>query len=121
MLHLWENAQIPEKMRQIPYLLIDAPRQEKADGTSTRPNTKDTLIEWLKKNPAPGKCLFISNQPFSGYQDSIARTVIPPTFSIETIGVEANQKLGIAIFLDNLARWIYQENIRRESFLGIIY
>src|SRR5262249_341267 len=112
-LFLWEKTQMPEEMRKIPCLLIDAPKQKKNDGSWTRNNTKDTVIEWLKTNPSPGRCLFISSQPFLGYQDSVVRTVIPSTFSTETIGSQADPDLPVAVFLDNLARWLYQEAIRR--------
>jgi hypothetical protein len=116
MLFVWQNAEMPKAMRNLPYHLIDAPRREKLDGTSVRPNTKDTLIEWLATSPEPGKCLFVSNQPFLGYQDSVARTSLPSTFAIETIGIQADQEIPVAVFLDNLARWLYQENIRRSSY-----
>ena len=118
MLALWETTPMPESMRSLPYLLIDTPKQKK-NGLWMRPTTKDTLIEWLKTNPVPGTCLFVSNQPYSGYQESVARSVLPATFSIETIGVSADPKLPVAIYLDNLARWLYEEKQRRTSQVGI--
>ena len=111
MLSVWKNFSMPEEMKKIPYLLVDAPGKKRKDGSWARPNTADTLIEWMKTSPKPGSCLLISSQPFCGYQDSIARTMIPASFSIETIGPEASQGVLVAVYLDNLGRWLYQEAI----------
>lgn len=113
MLFCWKNAVMPEEMRKIPLQLVDAPKQLKIDGSWVRPNTKDTLIEWLKTQPISGSCLCVSSQPFCGYQDSVAKTYFPSSFSIETIGMKSEQNLPISVYLDNLARWLYQEKIRR--------
>ncbi len=119
MLFVWENYAMPDEMRRLPVTLVDAPRQEKPDGSWGRPGTKETFIEWMKTSPKAGRCLCISSQPFCGYQDSVARTCLPSTFTIETIGTEADPEMDISIYLDNLARWLYQERIRREGGNGI--
>ncbi len=118
MLSLWKTMAIPEAMRSLPFVLVDTP-QQKRNGTWARPNTQDTLIEWLKTNPTPGSCLFVSDQPYSGYQDAVARYALSDAFSIETIGVKADPDLPIAVVLDNIARWIYTENNIRRSQVGI--
>lgn len=114
MLFLWENAPIPNTMRTIPVTLIDAPRLMRSDGTSSRPGTKETLLTWLETKPHPGTCLFISNQPFCGYQDAVARTHLPSSFTVETIGKKA-ENTRICVYLDNLARWLYQEKQARDQ------
>jgi hypothetical protein len=58
------------------------------------------------ENPEPGRSLIISSQPYIGYHDSVARSRLPPGFSIETVGLPALEDLPIAVYLDNLARWI---------------
>ncbi len=113
MLALWKTMPMPATLRSVPLVLVDAPEQER-NGRLVRPTTQDTLVEWLKTNPAPGTCLFVSNQPFSGYQEAVAKSVLPSSFTIETIGRQADSKMPIAVLLDNLARWIYQENKRNE-------
>jgi hypothetical protein len=118
MLSVWEKFPMPEEMRKIPCLLVDAPGKCKGDGICARPNTSDTLIAWLKMNPGPGRCLFISSQPFCGYQDSLARTNIPSSFAIETIGPQASQGVSVAVYLDNLGRWLYTEANRRGIAIG---
>ena len=113
MLSLWKTMPIPASLRSLPLVLVDAPEQER-NGRLSRPTTKDTLVEWLKTNPTPGTCLFVSNQPFSGYQEAVAKCVLPSSFTIETIGRQADPKMPISVLLDNLARWLYQENERRH-------
>jgi hypothetical protein len=118
MLSLWKTMAMPEEIRSLPFLLVDTPQQNR-NGNWVRPNTEDTLIKWLKTNPTPGSCLFVSNQPYTGYQDAVARCALPDAFSIETIGVETGGDLPIALLLDNIARWIYTENKIRRSQVGI--
>lgn len=103
---VYKHAALPEEMRKLPVEWISAPKVEK-NGKLVRPGTKETILEWIKRNPAPGKCLAISNQPYVGYQDAIARTYLPAEFSLLTIGNEADQSTTVEIHLDNLARWLY--------------
>jgi hypothetical protein len=104
MLWVWENFDMPQELKKIPYLLIDA-----TAGNKARPNTADTLAAWLKTNPKPGSCLLVSSQPFCGYQDCVAKTILPPSFVTETIGKESAPGVTVAVYLDNLGRWLYQE------------
>lgn len=111
---VWSQLDIPEKLKQIPITFVDSPMIEK-DGVVTRPTTGTTIKTWLKSNPKPGSALTISNQPFCEYQDSVTRTYLPRSFQIETVGPAADQdEIRISVLLDNLARWLYQENMRRN-------
>jgi hypothetical protein len=111
---LYEELDLPEEMRHIPVTIVDTPAQKKEDGSLRRPNTADTLREWLKQNPDPCTALFISNQPLVGYQDSVMRTELPQTIPFETVGPQADDDTLLALYLDNLARWLYQEHTRRR-------
>ena len=71
-----------------------------------RATTEDTIISWLDNNPKPGSCLFISSQPFVMYQDTVARSILPDMFSIETVGAESYTK-NIGIQLDSTTRSLY--------------
>lgn len=94
-------------------IFIDTPMQSNGDGAPMRrPNTGDTIKQWLKSHVKPGSCLAISNQPYIGYQDSVIRTFLPESFSLETVGPRAEDDSTIAATLDSIARWLYQENIR---------
>lgn len=111
---VWDQLDVPESLKQIPITFVDSPMIQK-DGIISRPTTGDTIKTWLKSNPMPGSALTISNQPFCEYQDSVTRTYLPRSFQIETVGPAADQdEIRISVLLDNLARWLYQENMRRN-------
>jgi hypothetical protein len=95
-------------------IFIDTPMQLTAEGKQRRPNTADTIKSWLATSPLSGSCLCISSQPFVGYQDSVIRTYLPSDFIIETVGLYAFDDCTVVACLDTLARWLYQENIRRS-------
>jgi len=113
------HAQMSPEVRRIKRTFINTPNTVDANGRIKRATTADTFREWLKTNPTPGSCLIVSNQPFVGYQASVARSYLPKSFKIDATGQTANhdQKGTISIILDSLARWIYQENLIREKAL----
>ncbi len=104
--HLFANHPLS---KLVPHSVIDSKQQLLDDGTMRRPTTANTLIDWLETNPPPGKCLALSTQPFVGYQEAVARTVLPSTFSIEGIGPALNSPYPLAIYLDNFAKWLLYE------------
>ncbi len=104
MLYAWEHLPMPQELREIPLIVIDTPRQQ-----TKRPTTRDTLISWLNESIDPGHCLFVSSQPFCGYQNAVARNCLPSSAKIETIGPKNSDDLSVAVYLDNLARWLYEE------------
>ncbi len=89
-------------------VFIDAPETVKPDGTKYRPTTADTVIKWLMTNPTPGKCLVISSQPFCQYQKVVTETLLPKTFTVDAAGDKAPADTTVAVYLDTLARTIYQ-------------
>lgn len=108
---VYDTIKKPENMDHIPVVLINAPMKITKNGALARPTTGDTVIEWMKLNPVVGSCLVISNQPYVGYQDSVAKTLLPHDFTVETVG-EKSHDVTIGIYLDTLARNLYQEKIR---------
>ncbi len=110
---LWDEANLPEEMRQLPVTYIAVPM--KSEGSSLkRPNTEDTLVAWLASGPTPCKALFISDQPFCGYQFAILKTTLPEEFQFDLAGPgvdPSSHPAAAAITLDSIARWIYQEQI----------
>jgi hypothetical protein len=115
LVHLFNHLDLPEGMKALPLEIIDSPARLNAKGDKRRPTTKDTLVDWLKRNPDAGSCLFISNQPYIGYQDAVCRTELPLEFIIETIGPESFSNTTFAQYLDNLAKWLYQEKKANET------
>ena len=98
-------------MRTLPITFIDATVPA---GKPPRPNTADTIDAWLAGSPKPGSCLFVSNQPYAGYQKSVVDTIMSKGFSVEIIGPAAAENLEVAKYLDTIARWMYQENKRLQ-------
>lgn len=108
---MYDRTEMPEGMRKISMILIDAPMKITKTGVLARPTTGDTVNLWMELNPMPGSCLVISNQPYVGYQDSVIKTLLPKVFSVETVG-QKSEDAKIGIYLDTLARNLYQEKIR---------
>lgn len=110
---LWEETDLPCEMRSLPVVFIMTPM--KAEGSILkRPNTQDTIISWLEVASEPCKVLFVSNQPFCGYQFAVIKASLPSPFLFDVAGqgVELiNHPASGAIVLDTIARWIYQENL----------
>jgi hypothetical protein len=112
---IYDQAEKPEGFEKIPVLFVDAPGYANPDGTRRRADTKSTLLTWLAHNPAPGKVLAITHQPYIGYQDSIMRTYMPDSFTIETVGFAIPEKYkSVSDTLDSLTRWLYQERMRQK-------
>lgn len=113
---LWEEADLPQEMRNLSLVFIAVPM--KTEGTSLkRPNTEDTIIAWLNTAPQPCSALFVSDQPFCGYQFAIIKTCLPPSFQFDLVGQGADATIhpaAAAITLDAIARWLYQENLYHQ-------
>lgn len=110
---VYENTVLPQEMRQIPVTRISSVAAPGAH----RATTPDTVRDWLKTNPVPGTVLIISSQPYTRYQEAVVRQYLPASFVLDSAGKKSLSKTPITTYLDNLARWIYQENqiIRRRS------
>lgn len=109
---LYKQADIPSTLRAVPTQFLGTPMKISNDGMHKRPNTADTIIDWLKTNPKPGNCLAISDQPQLLYQDSVLKTLLPLDFPVETVGAAAQVTTQIGEMLDALARYLYQEHER---------
>lgn len=110
---VWEESDLPEEMRKISVLFVAVPMKQEGT-TLARPNTKDTLIAWLKHSPAPCKALFISDQPFCGYQFGVIKSTLPEEIAFDVAGPGADplsHPSSAAITLDSIARWIYLEDL----------
>ena len=114
---LWEETDLPEEMRSLPVVFVAVPM--KVEGSSLkRPNTEDTIFAWLEFYPEPCKALFVSDQPFCGYQFAIVKAILPNAFLFDLVGQGVDptaHPAAAAITLDSIARWIYQENLMSIS------
>lgn len=110
---LWEEASLPKEMRSLPVVFIATPMKIERS-SQKRPNTQDTIFAWLELFPEPCKALFVSDQPFCGYQFAVIKASLPKAFLFDLVGQGVNamgHPSAAAITLDSIARWIYQENI----------
>ena len=113
---VFDQADLPTEWNNIAINFVDTPMQQTGDGTLRRPNTLDTIIEWVKLyNPQNGSILALSNQPYIGYQDSVLQNFLPKDFTVETVGSDCINNQNIATMLDSLARWIYNEYQMHKS------
>lgn len=103
---IWEQIQLPQALQSIPCEIIVS----KIDSiTGKRPTTGDNAKDFLKTNPAPGTYLIFSNQPFVGYQHAVFASYMPHDIIVETVGKRAFGDHNITMYLDRLAKWLYQE------------
>lgn len=93
-------------LADIPYVVISAPMKGAA-----RPTTDDTVHAWLATNPKPGRCLVVSSQPFVQRQADVLRALLPAGFTVEAIGQAAKDDYTAAVYLDELARTVYQAKL----------
>ena len=111
MLLIWDQADLPKELRDLPIIAIDAPPVS----LRGRPTTETTISKWLKMNPSPGSCIAFSSQPFVGYQHAIFATLLPSSFSIETAGRGGGKEFPTSVLLDNIAKWLYWEVRQQEK------
>jgi hypothetical protein len=107
---VWDQSEIPEAMReQVKVYFINAPmKMDPINGKLLRPTTNDTVEYWLKTHPPFGCYLAITNAPYINRQDLAVRVFSPRGYDFDTIGLGASKNEKVAIFLDELARFIYQ-------------
>lgn len=116
---LWQETPLPEDMRHLPVSFIAVPMKVQ-DALLKRPSTEDTLIAWLETSPKPCRALFVSDQPFCGYQFSVIKATLPSAFQFDVVGPGADptsHPAAAAITLDCIARWIYQERLIANKVL----
>ncbi|PIS02575.1 MAG: hypothetical protein COT85_04635 [Chlamydiae bacterium CG10_big_fil_rev_8_21_14_0_10_42_34] len=110
---IWEEANLPEDLHNLPSVFVAIPM--KAEGsTLKRPNTEDTIIGWLKIAPETCTALFVSDQPFCGYQFAVIKACLPESVQFDLVGQGVDPRShpsAAAITLDSIARWLYQENL----------
>jgi hypothetical protein len=106
---VWEQSEIPQKMREIPVHFINAPmKNNPKTGNWLRPNTNDTVEAWLQTHPTVGCYLAVTNAPYMMRQDLVIRAIAPSNYSFETIGSSADENEKMLVFLDEVARCIFQ-------------
>ncbi len=113
---LWEEADLPTEMRSKPVTFIAVPMKQEGS-VLKRPNTEDTIAAWLEDSPNPCRALFISDQPFCGYQFAVIKATLPEQYEFDLVGQgvdPTSHPSAAAIVLDSIARWIYTAPAQKE-------
>ncbi len=105
-----EQSEIPEDMRkEVEVHFINAPmKKDPKSERLIRPTTDDTVETWLKALPPQGRYLAITNAPYTNRQDLVVRAIAPSEYGFDTVGPGSSEQEKTAIFLDELARFIFQ-------------
>ena len=104
---IWEKSDLPPEMRSLVEVhFVNAPMKGRPNAP-IRPTTNDTIKKWLRDNPPRGSYLSVTNAPYHHRQDQALRRLAPSTFHFETVGTQASDDLPLWLFLDELARMIY--------------
>jgi hypothetical protein len=93
------------EIQDLPNIFVDSPMKPpiKEGGPPVRPNTEDTILEWLKSNPKPGSILLSSGAPYGMAQDEAFWMLTEPHgFTVETFG-HAAPDLPIENFMREVA------------------
>ena len=112
---IWSQTKMPEELEKQGIEFINVGMiTDPETGKTRRPNTEDTVKEWLSKVSKIGNVLAVSNQPFVLYQHETLVGVLSKVgrlsddVTIETVGKEAKDT-PISVHLDNVARTLYTE------------
>lgn len=120
-MYVFNQLALPKELQKITPTIISVPMIKTDANNVRRPSTRDTLITWLNTNPTPGTCLIISNQPYIGYQCTVARGILPESFKIFPTGgcVHNIKETPVSVYLDTLARQFYEEKLNFDKMKSI--
>lgn len=90
------QVSLPKDMKYVPVHFVDTPGTYDAQGVWRRPNTDDSVKYWLISHPQPGHILAVSNQPHVIYQDAVLKTLLPFSFTVESVGPAARSSYHLA-------------------------
>lgn len=106
MIWLWEKCVMPGELRDMPFRLTMTPMKPAASpgGKPIRPNTEDTIHEWLQADPQPGSVLISSGMPWGVAQRIAFQTILEPLgFTVETFGHAAPAHITNEAFMREVA------------------
>ncbi len=113
MQYVYDHWEMPKEMKGLPFQIVSVPFDVKK---GHRPSTGDTIQAWMDLSPKPGKCLFVSNQPYCLYQNLVVKNYLPKSFHFETVGLSVSSlDISGSVLLDTVARCLYQELQNRKK------
>ena len=86
---LWANCMLPPGLQDTRVVFVDAPMKPPATpgGQPVRPNTEDTVQEWLKSKPVSTNILLSSGAPYGMAQgEALWRLLVVHGIGVETVG-----------------------------------
>lgn len=93
----------------IPVMIVSPPMETKADGSVVRPNTDSQFRDFLKKDPTPGPCLVISNNPHVLRQTFVGKRLMDQEkFPASGSGPAVDSTHELVMLHDELARLTYE-------------
>jgi hypothetical protein len=115
---IW-NSVFSKKLPTVQITFVNVAKLLCEDGSTRRPNTRDTIHEWLKIVPNGGSVLSISNNPHLCYQHAVGRAELSLSKwqgALETVGGDLICEVNI--FFDALAREFYEEYHQKHGGTG---
>jgi hypothetical protein len=117
---LVKDTTLPVELKNTKITVLSSPMKKIGDGKLVRPNTGDTIHQWLQTKPQKGNVLFISSGIFVGYQSEVVNTIfnerkLNDDYHHETIGNKPHNDISVPVALDSIARELYQLKIKHEQ------
>ncbi|MDO8577471.1 MAG: hypothetical protein Q7R55_01220 [Candidatus Wildermuthbacteria bacterium] len=114
---LWMHYMLPPGLQDTRVVFVDAPMKPPPTpgGQSVRPNTEDTVREWLKSKPTSTDILLSSGAPYGMAQDeALWRLLVGHGIAVETFG-HAAPEFAPEVFMREVAGAVYQITLSRGS------
>lgn len=105
---LINNSLIRTMQPNIELIRVASPMKKGPNDTLVRANTRDTVVDLLNMNIKPGRALVISSKPYILRQDLVVKSVLTTPWRIETVGPAPPAGLPTTVYLDELARILYE-------------
>lgn len=115
---LWTTCALPDELRNTRTVFVDAPMKPPATpgGQAVRPNTEDTIQEWLKSKPSSTDLLLSSGAPYGMAQDeAFWRLLAVHGIAVETFGHAASYELAPEVLMREVAGTVHQISLSRAS------
>lgn len=109
-IEMMENLYGRSSLRAMVPIKIASPMKIDSSGKPVRANTFDTVVDFVKTNTKPGSVLVISNQPYVVRQGLVVASVLKQPWYIETVGLRPKADIPTDVYLDELARVLYEIN-----------
>ena len=116
---IWISSTMPPSMRKTGCQFISSPRVWTGNEWQ-RPNTRDTLKEWLQTQPASGSVLVISDNPHALYQKAVVEDELPASFKISMAAEAADPGTNLENYLDALALSLHNMPKAKDKPTGIL-